>query len=326
LKAIVVDHPGPPEVLQICDLPRPEPRPGWVLIRVKAFGLNRSEMFTRQGHSGAKVVFPRVLGIECVGIVEEALGSDLAPGQTVAAVMGGLGRTYDGGYAEFTLVPRSQVLPLDADLAWETLAAIPETYLTAWGGLFEALDVQAGGTLLIRGGTSALGLASLALAKDRGLTVLATTRSAAKAETLKARGADGVILDTGEIASEVRRLVPGGVPYLLELIGARTLLDSLQAAAPQGIVCNSGILGNSWTLERFEPLAQIPSTVRLTVYDSETLTAEKATGALQTIVDGVAAGRFRVDVDRVFAFEEIVEAHRTMEENRAQGKLVVRVG
>ena len=143
MRAAIVEQPGGPEVLQIKEIPVPSPRPGWVLIRVKAFGLNRSEMYTRQGHSPG-VRFPRVLGIECVGVVEEGGGTDLAPGQKVAAVMGEMGRAYDGGYAEYTLVPASQAMPLTTDLPWETLAAIPETFLTAWGSLVEALDVQAG--------------------------------------------------------------------------------------------------------------------------------------------------------------------------------------
>src|SRR2546427_9081294 len=149
MKAIVVEHAGAPDVLQIRTLPRPQPRPGWVLIQVKAFGLNRSEMFTRQGHSPS-VVFPRVLGIECVGIVEAAPDTNLHAGQTVAAVMGDMGRAYDGGYAEYTLVPASHVISLQTTLPWELLAAIPETYLTAWGSLFDAMEVQPGQSLLAR--------------------------------------------------------------------------------------------------------------------------------------------------------------------------------
>lgn len=325
MKAIVVEQPGGPEVLQIRTLPRPQPRPGWVLIQVKAFGLNRSEMFTRQGHS-PNVKFPRVLGIECVGIVADASDTNLQVGQTVAAVMGEMGRAYDGGYAEYTLVPASQVLPVKTELPWEVLGAIPETFLTAWGSLVEAMQVQPGQTLLVRGGTSSVGLAAITLAKNMGLTVLATTRNPAKIATLQSNGADLVILDKGgPLAPEVKRLVPGGVNQVLELIGAPTLLDSLQAAAPGGIVCNSGILSNAWIMERFEPLEDMPSTVKLTVYKSGTIIAEKNSAALQQIVDGVAAGKYKVNIERVFQFDEIVEAHRYMEENRAQGKLVVLV-
>jgi NADPH:quinone reductase-like Zn-dependent oxidoreductase len=325
MKAVVVAQPGGPEVLQVQEIPTPTPRPGWVLIRVKAFGLNRSEMYTRQGHSPG-VRFPRVLGIECVGVVVDGGGTGLADGQTVAAIMGEMGRAYDGGYAEYTLVPASQVLPLTTDLPWEVLAALPETYLTAWGSLVEALAVQSGQTLLIRGGTSALGMAALSLAKEMGLYVASTTRSPAKAASLVANGADDVLIDTGTLAPAVRARVPEGFDSTLELIGTVTLLDSLHTVRPRGTVCMSGLLGNAWALPEFEPLSQKPSTVRLTIYTSETVTAANGTPALQQIVEGVAAGRYRPNLHKIFRLEEIVAAHRYMEENQGTGKLVVLTG
>jgi NADPH:quinone reductase-like Zn-dependent oxidoreductase len=325
MKAIVVEQPGPPEVLQLRDIPRPAVRPGWVLVRVKAFGLNRSEMYTRQGHSGAAVKFPRVLGIECVGMVEDPSDSSLAAGQTVAAVMGGMGRDFDGGYAEYAVLPIGQIMPVETGLLWEQLAAIPETYLTAWGCLVEAMEIEAGQVLLVRGGTSSVGMAAIGLAKDLGLTVAATTRNPAKAGALRSAGAEYVIIDTGAIAAEVRRLFPQGVNGVLELIGTVTLLDSLKCPATRGIVCYAGLLGNAWTLEKFEPMPAIPSTVRLTVYTTHIVTAANSTAALQQIVRGVEAGRLRLNLDRVFRFDEIVEAHRYMEESRAAGKLVVAV-
>lgn len=175
--------------------------------------------------------FPRILGIECVGQVDAAPGTDLALGQTAAALIGGMGRAYDGGYAEYTLVPAQRVIPLNSTLPWETLAAIPETYLTAWGSLADALEVRAGQSLLVRGGTSSVGMAAISLAKDMGLHVLATTHNPAKADTLRADGADDVLLATGEIAAEVRRRIPGGVETLLDLVGTVTLRDSLRAVA-----------------------------------------------------------------------------------------------
>jgi NADPH:quinone reductase-like Zn-dependent oxidoreductase len=322
MKAVRVHHPGGPDVLQIDEIPRPEPRAGWVRIRVRAFGLNRSEMFTRQGHSPS-VTFPRVLGIECVGEVDHAGGTDVAVGQKVAALMGDMGRAYDGGYAEYTLVPRENVLPVRTALAWDVLAALPETFLTAWGSLVDALEVTRGQTLLVRGGTSSVGMATISLAKSMGVRVIATTRNPAKAHALRDNGADDVVVDTGRIADEVARRVPGGVDRLLELVGTVTLLDSLCCVVPGGIVCNSGILGNAWVLDRFEPLQDIPSTVKLTVYDSITTSAARSTTPFQEIVDGVAAGRLRANIDRRFSFNEIVAAHRYMEENRGSGKLVV---
>jgi NADPH:quinone reductase-like Zn-dependent oxidoreductase len=322
MKAIRVHRPGGPEVLEIEELPRPEPRAGWVRIRVRAFGLNRSEMYTRQGHSPS-VQFPRVLGIECVGVVDDAGGTDLSIGQTVAALMGEMGRAYDGGYAEYTLVPCDRVLPLHTDLTWDVLAALPETYLTAWGSLVEAMQLEVGQTLLIRGATSSVGMAAVSLAKGMGMRVLATTRDPAKADALRQNGVDDVVIDTGRIAEDVKQRVAGGVDALLELIGPVTLLDSLRAVRRRGIVCHTGLLGNVWIMERFEPLEDIPSTVKLTTYGSSTTSAERSTAALQEIVDGVAAGRYRANIEKRFRFDEIVAAHRFMEANRGSGKLVV---
>jgi len=322
VKAIVIEKPGNPDVLQIKEIPRPSPCDGWVRIRVKAFGLNRSEVFTRQGHSPG-VRFPRVLGIECVGVVEDAPQCQVKRGQKVAALMGGMGRDFDGGYAEYTCVPERCVFPLETDLEWSVLGAIPEMFQTTWGSLTQALEVRAGQSLLIRGGTSSIGMAATVLAKDLGLTIAATTRNPAKVEALKGNGADYVVIDNGAIVDQVRRLFPHGVDCVLELIGTGTLLDSLKTVAPQGSLCMTGILGNEWTLNEFTPMDMIPSTVKFTTYSggAENLRGEQ----LQSFVDGIAMGRYRVNINRVFRFEEIVEAHRYMENNQAMGKLVVLV-
>src|SRR5580692_1269238 len=157
MKAAVIHEAGGPEVLKIKSLPVPTPKSGEILIRVKAFGLNRSELFTRQGHSPS-VKFPRVLGIEAVGIVEAAPGGEFRKGDIVATAMGGLGRQIDGGYAEYTCVPAKQVQVIKTELPWETLGAIPEMLQTAWGSLFKSLRLETGERLLIRGGTVLLAL------------------------------------------------------------------------------------------------------------------------------------------------------------------------
>src|SRR4051794_27899512 len=194
MRAVVLDAPGPPEALRIRALAIPEPRPGWVLIRVKAFGINRSELHTRLGLAQG-VTFPRVLGIEATGVVAAAPGGEFQEGQQVAAMMGGMGRTFDGGYAEYTSVPATQVIPFRSELDWATLGAIPEMLQTAHGSLTVGLDAQSGQTLLIRGGTSSVGMAAAILAKDRGLTILSTTRQPDRAAALKAIGVDHVLLD-----------------------------------------------------------------------------------------------------------------------------------
>src|SRR5256885_3290443 len=180
MRAIVLESPGPPEALQIRELPIPNPEPGWVLIQVKAFGLNRSELHTRLGLAQG-VTLPRVLGIEATGIVAACPGGEFAIGEQVVAMMGGMGRTFDGGYAEYTCVPAAQVIAFSSALEWSTIGAVPEMLQTAYGSLTVGLDTQPGQSILIRGGTSSVGMAAAVLAKRQGMTVLATTRNPAKA-------------------------------------------------------------------------------------------------------------------------------------------------
>jgi NADPH2:quinone reductase len=320
MRAVVLDAPGPPDALRIRELPVPEPRAGWVLIRVKAFGINRSELHTRLGLAQG-VTFPRVLGIEATGIVVAAPGGEFDEGQQVAAMMGGMGRTFDGGYAEFTSVPATQVIPFRSELDWATLGAIPEMVQTAYGSLTVGLDAQPGQTLLIRGGTSSVGMAAAILAKDRGLTVLSTTRQPARVAALKAIGVDYVLVDDDNVSAQARAIVPDGVEAALELVGTNTLPDTLRATAVHGVVCFTGMLSNQWSVADFYPIEYIPSGVRLTAYGGDA--ADLPTDVLQAYLDAVAAGRLTVPIHRTYALDEIAQAHADMEDGRATGKLVV---
>jgi NADPH:quinone reductase-like Zn-dependent oxidoreductase len=320
MRAVVLDAPGPPAALGIRELAVPQPRPGWVLIRVKAFGINRSELHTRLGLARG-VTFPRVLGIEAAGVVVAAPGGEFEQGRQVAAMMGGMGRTFDGGYAEFTSVPAAQVIAFRSELDWATLGAVPEMLQTAHGSLSVGLDARPGQTLLIRGGTSSVGMAAAILAKDRGLTVLSTTRQPDRAAALKAIGVDHVLLDDGDVAAQARAIVPGGVEAALELVGTNTLPDTLRATAVHGVVCFTGMLSNQWTVSDFYPIDYIPSGVRLTAYGGDA--ADLPAGVLQAYLDAVAAGRLTVPIHRTYALEEIAQAHTDMEHGRATGKLVV---
>lgn len=320
MRAWVIEEAGGPEKLELREIPTPEPVTGSVLIRVRAFGLNRSEWFTRRGDSPS-VKFPRVLGIECVGEVVAAPGTDLLPGQRVAAMMGGMGRAFDGSYAEYTRVPRAHVFALSTQLDWPALGALPEMLQTTHGSLHLGLEIERAKTLLIRGGTSSVGLTALALAKRAGLVVASTTRGESKVAMLRAAGADHVFLESASSSAAVRERFPGGVDRVLELIGASTLRDSLRCAAPGGIVCMTGMLGGQWILERFEPMDAIPTGVKLTTYSggSEDITAAQ----LQEYVTLVERGAIRLKVGPTFPFESLREAHQAMDDDTANGKMVI---
>jgi NADPH:quinone reductase-like Zn-dependent oxidoreductase len=323
MRAAVCIRAGGPEVLEIRELPVPAVRQGWSLVQVKGAGLNRSELRTRQGHS-PNVTFPRVLGIECVGIVAASTDPMLPDGTTVAAVMGEMGREFDGGYAEYTLLPNSLLMPVTTTLPWNVLAALPESYLTAQGSL-AALGVVPGGDgrLLIRGGTSSVGMAAASIASGYGVKTAATTRRQNRIDALTAVGVDYALVDTGgPLTASMHSVWPEGPDYVLDLVGTRTVVESLHLVRRGGTVCVTGSL-SGWLIRDFEPIAMIPSGTKLTAFHSDNLKGSAGATVLQRVVHEVEAGVYRPNVDRIFGLDDIVAAHRYMENDQATGKVVV---
>jgi NADPH:quinone reductase len=322
MQAMVFNQFGGPEELVLTEIPTPVPENGEVLIKVKALGINRAEVYLRMGLFGE--VTP-VSGIECVGQVEYDPSGTLYSGQTVATITGGMGRTRNGSYAEYTCVPLQNVFPLKTDLDWATLAAIPESYATAWSCLFANIRISADQVLFVRGGTSALGQAAINIAKQEGVTVLTSTRSASKVALLTELGAARVMIENGNLSEEVRAFYPDGIDGVLDIIGNSTLLDSLRMARKGGRVCVAGFLGSSEPVA-FSWLANMPFGVDLNAFASlfyGTKDFPHSDIPMQKIVDGVANGIYKARPVKVFPFDHIPEAHRLMESNSANGKIVV---
>ena len=343
MKAIVRTKPGPPSVLHLDpSYPTPAPKAGHVIIQVKAIGLNRAELRSRNGDPPAKTEFtsddlytqtpPAVLGEECVGIVEDNGGSDiLSKGDTVATYFCGIGKAFDGAYAEFTRVPAQYVYKLSTSLPWHVLGAIPSTFMTAYGSLYRALHVRPGDAVLVHGGTSSVGTAAIMLAKLEGCTVAATTRQATKEKSLRRVGADVVLIDGGNGSlSEQLKSHDGfkaGADHVLELVGPDRIADAFACAKSFATVCVTGVLTKVWALEQWAPAEGIETGKKLTTYqcprDSD---SEALVKAIVSIVRDVEDGKLDVKggIDLTLnGLEKTIKGHEEMEANRVSGKVVV---
>lgn len=315
MKAVIIEKITSAEEIALTEVPVPDVKPGWVLVKVKAFGMNHSEQLLRHEEiEAAYIKKPVVPGIECVGEVTDPGDTRFIKGQKVCALMGGMGRSFDGSYAEYALLPEHHVFAMETDLSWDAAGAVPETYFTAWGSLFECLRLKAEDTLLVRGGTCALGYASIQIARALGCKVVATTHREVKLPLLAETGADLCMLDDGTLTGKVR-----GVTKALELVGPSTLKDTLTAVEKGGVVCSTGILGGVFTLSGFDPIKDIPNGVYLTGFFSNYPTQE--------IMDAIFA--FLHDhaltpcIGQVFAFENIRDAVLAQDGKKADGKIVV---
>lgn len=315
MKAVVIYEAGGPEKLIYTEVPVPQVKPGWSLVRIMGRGVNHSEIFTRDGLSPS-VTFPRILGIECAGVVAESTDPVRLPvGAKVISIMGEMGRAFDGGYAEYALLPNQQIYPVATDLPWEILSAIPETYYTAYGSM-KNLQIREGSRVLVRGGTSGVGVAFARLVKSgfSNVQVTGTTRNMKKA---------GALLDAGfDLVAEDRdNCLQSGEKYdrILDLIGPAALRDTFAHTAEGGIICETGLLGGRWTLDDFDPLEDMPANGYLTAFHSGNVTEE----SLQEMLDYVAAHKVDCRPEKVFGLSEMAMAHEYLGSSRSFGKVVV---
>lgn len=314
MKAVKIYQAGGPEQLIYQDVPTPDIKEGWSLVKIKGFGINYSEIFTREGKSPS-VQFPRILGIECVGEVAQSSTPALAVGQKVVSIMGEMGRAFDGSYAEYVLLPNEQIYPVHTDLDWTTLAAIPETYYTAFGSL-QQLRIAPQDRVLVRGAGSGVGVAFAQLLKAQFPHVVlhGSTRNPAKATRLQAVGFDEVITEAdGKIQTDQ------SYDKILELVGPATLRDSFSHINEHGIVCNTGQLGNIWYVNDFDPIIELKNNSYLTAFYSGNVSQAK----LDAMFDYIRQFNVKIFIERVFALEQVPEAHRFLQSADGFGKVVV---
>ena len=312
MKAVLIDKITPAESVTLSEVEIPSVKPGWVLVKVKGFGMNHSEQLLRLSEIEQPYIQkPVIPGIECVGEIADASDTNYKVGQKVIALMGGMGRSFNGSYAEYALLPAHHVFSVESDLDWASLAAVPETYFTAWGSLFECLRLNKSDVLLIRGATCALGYAAIQIAKALGCKVIATTHRAQKLPLLSE--ADEAVLDDGNLSVFVR------ATKALDLIGPKYLTDTLRCMYKGGIVCQTGILGGVYTLNGFDPIKDIPNGVYLTGFFSNYPT--------QAIIDEIFAflGEHKLTppVGAKFGFGSIREACAALDGGKVNGKIVV---
>jgi NADPH:quinone reductase len=220
------------------------------------------------------------------------------------------------------------VVPLSTSLDWASLAAIPESYATAWSALFGNMKLQQGQRVLIRGGTSSLGRAAINIAAAvPGVSVITTTRKAERAAALRALGATTILIEGPTLHEKVRAMHPEGIDGVLDIIGNTTLLDSARMLRRDGYLCNAGFLGGGAPIA-FNPLTDLPSGVNLNLFASFMFgTREFPLNQvpLQEIVTQAQKGIYKTRPYRVFEFPDVPEAHRLMESDAAEGKIVVRL-
>lgn len=322
MKAVLIEKTCSADELEIKEVPLPKIKKGWVLIKIKAFGINRSEIMFRSHEANSLYIkLPRIPGIECVGEIFDPSDTAFRKGDIVIALMGGMGRSYDGSYAEYALIPAKNVFLVDIDLSLEEIAAIPETYYTAYGSLFECLQLESTDVLLIHGATSALGLAAIGLAKSIGTTVIGTTRNTEKIEFLKKIGIDYAMIDNAEFENNIYSIYPKGVTKILELVGLESLIRFSKLLSYRGIICMSGILGDKGNYCNFDPIKDIPNGVYLSSFFSNYPTQE----IIDKIFSHIKRYRLKPIISKIFTFNNIADAHKLMESNKANGKIVITI-
>jgi len=325
MKAIIITHPGGPEVLEMQERPRPEPGVGQVRVRVRASALNRADILQREGNYPVPAGAPAdISGMEYAGEVD-AVGSSASLWKIGDRVMGIVG---GGGHAEFLCVHEREAMPIPRGMSWEEAGAIPEAFLTAYDALFNRLELRTGEILLIHAVGSGVGTASLQLARVAGAVVVGTARSAGKLERAKKLGLDvAVDASRNDWAAQVEAAIgPERVHAVMDLVGGNYLEGNLRVLALRGRIVVVGLTAgataqfNMGVLLR-KRLSIVGTVLRARSLEEKISLAREFSERMIPLFDN---GKLHPVVDRVFSFSEIRAAHELMESNETFGKIVLR--
>jgi len=321
MRAVILNGTCKADKMKVSWIGMPVVKPGWVLVKVKAFGLNHSEIVLRQYEAEASYInTPIVPGIECAGVIENPSHSRFQKGQKIVALMGGMGRSFDGSYAEYALLPQSQVFSVNTTLDWIKMAAVPETFFTAYGSLFECLQVEKDDVILVHGATSALGIAAIQLAKAVGCIVIGTSRKPERLDFLRSIGADYALIDNENLNTGILEIFPNRISKVLELVGPVAIQKTSKLLKKHGIICSTGQLGGTLK-DGFDVIKNIPNGVYLSSFYSNYPTQE----IMYDIFNIIEKHEIVPYVANVMMLDEIGAAHERMEKNQANGKIIIRV-
>jgi NADPH:quinone reductase len=321
MKAVVFEKLGGPEVLHIAEVPKPEVKPGMVLIKVRAAGINFADTLFRQGQYLIQPQLPDIPGVEAAGEIE-AVGpgvTNVRPGQRVAAMGSKM-------YAEYALAPASQAIVLPDSLSFEEGAAFPAQVLTAWHLLNTAHKTERGTTVLVHSAAGGVGLAAVQIAKAAGARAIGTVSSDNKISLVKEHGADEVInYSTKDFAEEAKRLTGGrGVDLILDAVGATTLEKGLTCLAPFGHLILYGRAGGTpEPLNLFKLFEKSAKVSAFTLYTVATLPDVQRRG-IEESIRLVAEKKVKIVISKTFPLAQAAEAHRLMESRQSVGKLILK--
>jgi NADPH:quinone reductase-like Zn-dependent oxidoreductase len=319
---------GGPEVLKIEDVVIPDPGPGEVRLRIRAIGLNRTEVTLRMGRSAIKPRLPTQIGFEAAGTIE-ALGPGVegfAVGDRVGVVPA-YGANEYGFYGELSLAPVRSLVAIPPHTSWEDAASTWTAFAAAWAGLIDIARLSAGQAVLISAASSSVGLAAIQVARKLGAVPVALTRTSTKANLLRAHGAAHVIAtQEQDLVEEVRRITDGkGAAVILDPVAGTDFGSKVEAAATGGILVVFGALGGAIASFPVMPLLGGNLTIRGFGLSAITKDDTKLSALKTFVTDGLASGDFKPSIAKVFRFDDIVAAHCYLEAGEQFGKIVVTV-